>query len=387
MVRKELFDTAPARRGTGCYKWDNGDDADVLEMWVADMDFAIAPNIAEAIGRRAQHPVYGYTKIRREAYDAVVGWQAASAWAVKPEWIQFTTGVVPALSAVIKALAKPGEAVLLLTPVYNCFFSSIRNNGCEVVECPLVREGGRYVVDYEAMERAIEERGVRLYVLCNPHNPVGRVWSAEELRRMGDICKRHGVVVVSDEIHSGIVMPGHKFTPFGSLGYEYMDNSVVLSSASKSFNIAGLQLSYIITNDRTRYEQIDRAININEVCDVNPFGVEALIAAYSAEGKAWLDDLNEYVSGNFEILKQFVAERPSLGLTELEGTYLAWLDISRTGQTTKELWRKLLTEAKVRFSPGTIYGAAGEGFLRINLACPRGMVKEALRRVGTVIAR
>ncbi|WP_048798355.1 MalY/PatB family protein [Segatella buccae] len=381
------FDTVINRRGTNSYKWDIVKEEDVIPLWVADMDFKAAPAILEALKKRVEHGVFGYTLVPDSYYEAIINWFARRHnWQIDRSWIIYTTGVVPAVSCAIKALTLPGEKVLIQTPDYNCFFSSIKNNGCEVAENELVRRGDSYEVDFEDFERQCADEKTTVFLLCNPHNPAGRVWTKEELKRMNDICLAHGVRVISDEIHCELVMPGHRFTPFAAISDACRDNSVVLNSPTKAFNIAGLQIANIICADPAMRRRIDRAVNINEVCDVNPFGVAALQAAYN-ESEEWLDSLNHYIWGNYLALKEFIAkELPRLEVTRLEGTYLAWVDIKATGLTSDEAYGKLMKEGRVYVNSGTMYGRrAGEGYLRINLACPRATLLEGLKRMGGVL--
>lgn len=381
------FDTVINRRGTNSYKWDIVKEEDVIPLWVADMDFKAAPAILEALKKRVEHGVFGYTLVPDSYYEAIINWfTRRHNWQIDRSWIIYTTGVVPAVSCAIKALTLPGEKVLIQTPDYNCFFSSIKNNGCEVAENELVRRGDSYEVDFEDFERQCADEKTTVFLLCNPHNPAGRVWTKEELKRMNDICLTHGVRVISDEIHCELVMPGHRFTPFAAISDACRDNSVVLNSPTKAFNIAGLQIANIICADPAMRRRIDRAVNINEVCDVNPFGVVALQAAYN-ESEEWLDSLNHYIWGNYLALKEFIAkELPRLEVTRLEGTYLAWVDIKATGLTSDEAYGKLMKEGRVYVNSGTMYGRrAGEGYLRINLACPRATLLEGLKRMGGVL--
>lgn len=381
------FDTVINRRGTNSYKWDIVKEEDVIPLWVADMDFKAAPAILEALKKRVEHGVFGYTLVPDSYYEAIINWFARRHnWQIDRSWIIYTTGVVPAVSCSIKALTLPGEKVLIQTPDYNCFFSSIKNNGCEVAENELVRRGDSYEVDFEDFERQCADEKTTVFLLCNPHNPAGRVWTKEELERMNDICLTHGVRVISDEIHCELVMPGHRFTPFAAISDACRDNSVVLNSPTKAFNIAGLQIANIICADPAMRRRIDRAVNINEVCDVNPFGVVALQAAYN-ESEEWLDSLNHYIWGNYLALKEFIAkELPRLEVARLEGTYLAWVDIKATGLTSDEAYGKLMKEGRVYVNSGTMYGRrAGEGYLRINLACPRATLLEGMKRMGGVL--
>lgn len=387
------FNELIPRRGTNSYKWDGAADERVLPLWVADMDFRTAPEIIDALRDRVEHGIFGYTRVPDTYYEAVTGWFARRhGWTIDREWIIYTSGVVPALSATIKALTRPGDRVLVQTPVYNCFFSSIRNNGCLVEENRLIYEDGTYSIDFDDLERKAADPRVTLMLLCNPHNPAGRVWTRDELMRIGDICLRNGVRVVADEIHCELVFSPHRYVPFASLAgdfgsraAEFMANTVTCVSPSKAFNIAGLQIANIIAADPYVRRKIDRAINDNEVCDVNPFGVEALIAAYN-KGEAWLAALLEYLCGNYRFLKEYFAARMSqLTVTRLEGTYLVWVDCRRLGLTSEALCRRMLDEQLLWLNEGTMYGVAGEGFVRINIACPRSRLEEALERMSRFV--
>lgn len=375
------FDKLIERHNTGCVKWDESEEG-VIPMWVADMDFPVAPAIQEAICRRAQHPVFGYTYVQDNYYDAVISWfQRRHQWIIAREHILYTIGVVPAMSVAIKALTMPGEKVLILSPDYNCFFSSIKNNGCEVSECVLRLSDteNRFVVDWADFEQKCADEKCTVFLLCNPHNPTGRVWSREELQRMADICHRHQVRIVSDEIHCELVMPGHQFCPMGVVD----PTAVILNSPSKSFNIAGLQVASIICTDAATRRRLDRAININEVCDLNPFGPVALMAAYN-ESEQWIDELNQYLWKNYTILHDFIEEKiPQWKVMPLEGTYLVWVDCSSAcGDSVTTYCEHIKQKCKVWLNPGTMYGpTSGEGYLRINIACPQSTLLEALNRL------
>lgn len=380
---KYNFDEPVVRRGTNCVKWDETDIEDVIPMWVADMDFRVAPAIQKALEERVAHGVFGYNIVPESYYEAVISWfRRRHQWEIDRKSILYTTAVVPAVSCVIKALTMPGEKVLILSPAYNCFFSSVKNNGCEVLESALKRVDLRYEVDWEDFEAKCADERTTLFLLCNPHNPCGRVWTREELQRMYDICQKHGVIVASDEIHCELIMPGYEFVPFGTI----TDNCVVMNSPSKNFNTAGLQIANIISTNPSWRRRIDRAININEVCDVNPFGIVALQAAYN-ESEDWLDALNQYLWQNYQALCDFFArELPQLKVTRLEGTYLVWVDHTVLGISTDDFFQRLLNEGRVWVSAGTMYGPkTGEGFIRINIACPRSQLDEALRRMAAVV--
>ncbi|WP_102408335.1 MalY/PatB family protein [Parabacteroides bouchesdurhonensis] len=378
---KYNFDEIVPRRGTNSYKWDSAQAEDVLPMWVADMDFRTAPPVVEALRKRVEHGIFGYTKVPSAYYEAVINWFARRhGWKIEKDWMIYTSGVVPALSAVIKALTVPGDRVLVQTPVYNCFFSSIRNNGCEFVSSPLIRVGNTYYMDFDDLEQKVADPKVQLLLLCNPHNPVGRVWTREELIRIGEICIRHNVLVISDEIHCELTFPGHVYIPFASISDKFQHHSVTCVSPSKAFNLAGLQIANIIVSDKERRKKIDKAINVNEVCDVNPFGVEALMAAYN-EGEKWLDDLKAYLFENYCCMKDFCkAYLPQFPIMKPEGTYLVWMDCSALGKTSSELEHLLKEKAQLWLNAGTIYGEEGEGFMRWNIACPRSVLIMGLKR-------
>ena len=387
------FDELIDRRGTGCVKWDEspreGMDhvSDLIPLWVADMDFKAAPAILEAVIRRAEHGVFGYTVVEEEYYEAVINWfQRRHNWRIHREEILYTTGVVPAMSVAVKALTMPGEKVLILSPDYNCFFSSVRNNGCEVLETALKPVGDSFEVDWEDFEAKCADEKTTVFLLCNPHNPTGRVWTKAELSQMNDICLKYQVKVVSDEIHCELIMPGYQFQPFAAVSDLCRQNSVILNSPSKSFNIAGLQTANIICAQPEWRRRLDRAININEVCDLNPFGPVGLIAAYN-ESEDWIDELNQYLWGNYTFLRDFIGKNiPQWKVCRLEGTYLPWVDISATGISEQQLCDRLLSEAHVWVNPGTMYGPeSGRGYIRLNIATQRSRLEEALNRIAGVL--
>ena len=374
------FDKTIDRRATNSYKWDSAPEG-VLPMWVADMDFRTAPAIIDALQKRVAHGIFGYTRVPDAYYDAVTSWfSRRHGWDIDREWIIYPSGVVPAVSAVIKALTVPGDKVIVQTPVYNCFFSSIRNNGCEIVSNPLRRTADTYEMDFDALERCAADPRTKVMLLCNPHNPAGRVWTPDELTRLGNICLRNGVTVVADEIHCELVYQGFKYTPFASLSDAFLHRSVTCVSPSKAFNIAGLQIANIVAFDNDLRSRIDKAININEVCDVNPFGVAATIAAYN-EGEEWLNQLVDYLHGNYEAMAEFCRrELPEFPITRLEGTYLVWMDCSSLGMSSDALEHALLDDARLWLNAGTMYGAEGEGYMRWNIACPRSVMLDGLNR-------
>ena len=378
---KYNFDEIVPRRNTLSYKWDSAADGEVLPMWVADMDFRTAPAIVEALQKRVSHGIFGYTRVPDAYYDAVFNWFGRRhGWKIRRERMIYTSGVVPALSAIIKALTVPGDKVVVQTPVYNCFFSSIRNNGCTLVSNPLVRVEDTWKMDFEDLEQKVSDPKAKLFLLCNPHNPAGRVWTQEELTRMGEICFRHDVMIISDEIHCELVFPEYRYIPFASISEEFAARSVTCISPSKAFNMAGLQIANIVAPDEEVRRKIDKAININEVCDVNPFGVLATIAAYN-EGEEWLVQLLDYLKGNYLWMRDFCRKYlPQFPVSRLEGTYLVWMDCSPLHQSSEELERNLMKESRLWLNAGAMYGAEGEGFMRWNIACPRSVLEEGLNR-------
>lgn len=382
-MRKEFDFNAPVvRRGSGCMKWDEAPDSDVIPLWVADMDFRTAPNIIRALSKRVEHGVFGYTFVDDEYYQRLTDWfSSRHGWTFDGGQVIYTSGVVPALSAIIKALTRPGDEVIVQTPVYNCFFSSIRNNGCKIIENPLICEDAgegefTFRIDYDDLQEKVRRLDARILLLCNPHNPAGRVWTAEELRRIAEICREENVTVVSDEIHCELCMPGYSYTPFATIE----PSAIVCTSPSKAFNTAGLQIANIVCPDEGTRLKIDRAINDNEVCDVNPFGIVALKASYSQEGKEWLSQLIEYLHGNYMMMKTMLQEAvPDFKVSKLEGTYLPMIDVRAYGMPVENLERDLLDQAKVWVNSSAMYGC--EGFLRINIATQRQNLRAGISRL------
>lgn len=385
-MAKYDFDQLIPRRGTNSVKWDEEPAADILPMWVADMDFRTAPCVVEALRRRVEHGVYGYATVPESYYGAVTSWFARRhGWAPGADWILPVTGVIPALSAILRALTRPGDRVLVLTPVYNHFFIAIDNSGCSAAECELTYGNNRYTVDFDALERRAADPAVKLMLLCNPHNPAGRVWTPEELRRIGDICLRRDILVVADEIHCELVMPGFRYTPFASLSEEFARRSVTCASPSKAFNLAGVQVANIFAADAGLRERIARSLEINETGMISPFAIETLTAAYT-DGAEWLDALNGYLWENYLFLRDYFARHlPQFPVLPLEGTYLVWADCRAAGLSSDALTRRLLDEGRLHVNSGSMYGAAGEGFIRLNIACPRKLLAEGLDRLKRVL--
>lgn len=379
------FSRPTDRRGTDSYKWDSAPETDIIPLWVADMDFETFPCITEALQRRVAHGIFGYTRVPEAYYEAVCNWFGKHhGWHINRKDIIYTSGVVPAVSAVIKALTLPGDQVIVQGPVYNCFFSSIRNNGCETVSNSLIynKEELRYEIDFDDLERKLAHERARLMLICNPHNPGGRVWTRDELTRVAELCRKYGVRVVSDEIHCELTLYDNEYVPFGSLPDELTRDSITCCSPSKAFNTAGLQIANIVCRDAEVRNRIDRAININEVCDVNPFGVIALQAAYSDEGYEWLTQLRAYISSNYDLLRErFARELPKCKVMRMEGTYLAWIDCSELHISSDEIEEMLMHENKVWVNAGSMYGTEGAAFIRINMACTSELLNEGITRI------
>lgn len=379
------FSRPTDRRGTDSYKWDSAPETDIIPLWVADMDFETFPGITEALQRRVAHGIFGYTRVPEAYYEAVCLWFGKHhGWHINREDIIYTSGVVPAVSAVIKALTLPGDQVIVQGPVYNCFFSSIRNNGCETVSNSLIynKEELRYEIDFDDLERKLAHERARLMLICNPHNPGGRVWTRDELTHVAELCHKYGVRVVSDEIHCELTLYDNEYVPFGSLPDKLSHGSITCCSPSKAFNTAGLQIANIICRDAEVRNRIDRAININEVCDVNPFGVIALQAAYSDEGYEWLTQLRAYISSNYDLLRErFARELPKCKVMRMEGTYLAWIDCSELHISSDEIEEMLMHENKVWVNAGSMYGTEGAAFIRINMACTSELLNEGITRI------
>ena len=380
------FDECPSRQGTESVKWDLYPGT--LPMWVADMDFRIAPEIQQALQKRLDHGVFGYELLPDSYFEVMGRWfSSRHGWeGIGRENIVPTTGVIAAYSAAIKAMTVPGDKVMVMTPCYNAFFPAIRNNKCLQQDCPLQYDGKHFIVDWDLFEKLAAD--CRVLLLCNPHNPVGRVWTREELLLMAEICRRNNVFVISDEIHCELTYPGHDYTPWATLPEEYVKNSVSCISPTKAFNIAGIQIANIFAADPEILKKMDRAINDNECCDVNVFGATALQAAYS-QGGPWLDELRNYLYHNARTVCCFLEdEMPQITCPPLEGTYLMWLDCRaalRPGEPLEGFSERFANHLREKhglvLSTGTIYGASGEGFERLNIACPRTRLLEGLDRL------
>ena len=381
------------RSGSDCYKWDSEEAQGTLPLWVADMDFKAAKPIRDAMQRRLEHGVFGYSIVPQANYDAVASWfSRRHGWkGINRNNLLYTTAVVPAISAIFKALQDRKITknksqttnnkctplrVLTFTPAYNCFFACIENMGCTLVPSPLVVRDNKYEINWEDLAAKAKEADV--FLLCNPHNPTGRVWSRDELERLADIMRRENLFVLSDEIHCEFAFPGHAYTPFATLAHDDA-NYCVCMSASKAFNIAGLLCATIFVPNPELHEQINHALEVHEVNGLNPFGLVAQVAAYN-ESEAWLDELNEYTYSNFCFLRDYLKQYlPMLILHETEGTYLAWVNISALGISSQCFCERLAKEAHVLLNPSEMYG--GEKYVRINLATSHEVLAEALQKM------
>ena len=378
------FDALVERRGTNCVKWDSLEkrygEKDLLPFWVADMDFPVADPIQKAIRDRIQHNVYGYTEVAPSVYEAIEAWtQGRYGWSIEPEWVSFTTGVVNALNLLVTSYTNPGDKIIVQPPVYAPFFNSILNNGRQVVYNPLVATSEGYKMDLDDLERKIDGR-TGMLILCNPHNPVGRVWTKSELEELAEICLRHGVLVVSDEIHADFVYSGHKHIPMASLSPEVAENTITCMAPSKTFNLAGLATSFVvISNQRRRQTFLNTLQNVG--VSTTFMGIIALEAAYR-HGAAWLDELLGYLEGNRDFLVDFLEERlPMIKMTRPEGTYLTWLDCRGLGMECQNLQDFFIHKAKVVVNDGQWFGPNGGGFVRFNIGCPRPLLLRGLTRI------
>jgi len=375
------FDEIVSRKNTNAFKWDALPPGDVLPMWVADMDFKTAPAITNALSNRVAHGIFGYTQTPPQFYSAITNWwQKRHGFTIQQDWIVPVIGVIPGLSAIVRALTQKGDKVLIQPPVYNHFYITLANCGCEIVENNLIYNGA-YSLDFTDLEAKASSPDVKLLILSNPHNPAGRVWTKDELQQVADICLRHNVIVVSDEIHSDLVFDINAHIPFASLGEEHSQNSITLASPTKTFNLAGIQVGYLFTQNSIFKKAVNTILVMQEMEMLSPFAIEALIAAYT-QGEEWLEALKTYLHDNYLYLKEFVTQNiPGVTVVPLQGTYLVWLDCSVLQKTSVSLAEELLQNNNVKVNAGTMYGAAGEGFVRINIACPRTQLKEGLNRL------
>lgn len=386
---KYNFDTIVDRSNNFAAKWSEMDKKygtnDLLPMWIADMDFKAAPCIVEAIRNRLDQEIYGYTT-RPDSYnESIVNWVSKRfGWNIKKEWLIFSPGVMPSISLIIQELTDKNDKIMIQEPVYSPFNSIVKANDRELVISPLIKEeNGNYVMNYAEIEANIKD--VKLFILCNPHNPVGRVWTKEELIKLGDICIRNNVKVISDEIHCDIILKGHKHTPFGSISEEFAQNSITCIAPTKTFNIAGLQMSQVILPNEDDYNKLDTAFTRIDIKRNNAFSLVATEAAYN-HGEDWLDEFLEYLEGNIDYAVKYIQDNiPTLKVNKPEATYLLWVDFSKLGKSDDEIAKALVEKGKIALNNGPSFGIGGSQFQRINLACPRSMVEEGLSRIKTAV--
>lgn len=398
------FDKKISRKGTASAKWTKlqrgmgaggwcmseesyFDDNPILPMWVADMDFPCPEPVVNALVKRANHGIFGYT-VRTDSYDAAVkNWmQRRHGWDIDPSWICTTPGVVPAIHFLVRTFTETGHKVLIQKPVYYPFFSAIENNGCQIVSNPLLLKKGRYEMNFEDLEEKASDPDVTLAILCSPHNPVGRVWSRQELVRFGQICAKNNVLVISDEIHGDLIFRNERFIPFATINEAFSQDAVICTAPSKTFNLAGLNTSnIIIPNGKIRSRFIQTLKSCGLVSALNPFGTLACETAYN-EGEAWLDQLLAYLEGNLDFLEDFIENQiPQIKVIRPQGTYLVWLDCRKLGFDKHGLKKLMLEDAGIFMDEGYIFGSEGEGFERINIACPRSILVEALVRIKNAV--
>lgn len=374
------FDRPVDRRDTGSLKWDV--TAGELPMWVADMDFQTAPAVREAIRARAEHGVFGYSIVPEEWYQAYISWwRNRHDFTMEQDWLIFCTGVVPAISSMVRKLTTPAEKVLLMTPVYNIFFNSILNNGRQALESRLVYDGTEYRIDFEDLERKLADPQTTLMLLCNPHNPIGKIWDRETLARIGALCRKHHVVVVSDEIHCDLTAPGRNYVPFASVSEDCRENSVTCIAPTKAFNIAGLQTAAVCVPNPVLRHKVWRGLNTDEVAEPNAFAVDAAIAAFTKGGE-WLDALRVYLEDNKTLVKDFVKrELPGLHVVPSEATYLLWVNLGSGETSAEDVAEFIRRKTGLYLSAGNPFGGDGGSFLRLNAACPRTVLEDGLSRL------
>ncbi len=386
------FDEPIDRHGTDCLKFDRAESrhrsADLLSLWVADMDFRAPQPAIDALAERSRHGIFGYTEPGDAYYAAVGNWmETRHNWHVEPEWFVHTPGIVGALALCVQAFTRPGDAVLVQQPVYYPFSEVIANNGRTVANAALVYGNGRYEIDFDAFERTLTEYGAKLFLLCNPHNPGGRVWTAEELRRLGEICNAHDVLVVSDEIHMDFAQPGFAHTAYASLGSKFADRCIVCTSAGKTFNLAGLQTSNIIVPNPQLRRTLRAQVSKSGYSQPNTMGVVATQACYE-QGGEWLDQLKAYLAGNIELVESHLGTAaPELKVMRPESTYLVWVDARELGLYGKDLVRFIEDEAGLWLDCGDMFGKDGDGFIRINVATQRAYLQKALDQLIAAVER
>lgn len=389
---KYNFDELIERKGTGTMKWDNlekqfGHD-DLLPLWVADMDFRSPQPVIDAIINRANHGIYGYTRMKDSYFQSIIDWyKRRYNWDLNREWFVFAPGVVPAIIFAIRAFSRPGDKVIVQSPVYYPFYESVELNGRHILNNSLKLVNGHYEMDFEDLERKAKDPRAKMMILCNPHNPVGKVWNSEELTRLGEICNENGIIVIADEIHSDLRYPGITFTNYASISEEFAQNSITCTAASKTFNLAGLQISNIIIPNRVLRKRYENIMDSSKAVRPNSFAADAVEAAYN-QGEEWLEELMHYIKENLSFLKNYIKDNiPQVTVIEPEGTYLVWMDFRRIEPDPHKLEELLLGDAKVALDEGYIFREGGEGFERINIACPRSVLELALKQIADAVSR
>jgi len=388
---KYNFDQIIDRKGTNASKWEPQvlnqlfGEEDLLPFWVADMDFKVAQPIVDAIVKAAEHGIYGYSVRPEEYYKAIIDWtEKRFGWKIDKEWIDYTPGIVPAVNYAIQAFCMPGDNVVIQQPVYYPFSNAIKNNGCHVVSNDLVFDGEKYNMDFGDLESKLKDPKVTMMILCSPHNPVSRVWDLEDLKKVAHLCLENNVFLISDEIHNDLVYSGYKHTIFGLVGEEFLDNLMVCTAPSKTFNLAGMQSSNVIIPNPVHRQRFRRILEKNSIGGQNPLSIVSLIAAYT-EGEEWLEQLLEYLEGNIKFIEEYLKENlPKAKMIKPQATYLAWIDFSGYESDSRKLEELMTKKAKVAMDAGTWFGEQGAGYMRLNFACPRELLKKGLDRIASV---
>lgn len=378
------FERIVNRRGTASLKWDVEEQE--LPMWVADMDFQTAPEIMAAIRERADHGIFGYTVVPDAWYKAIQDWwKKRHGFLIEKEWLLFSTGVVPAISSIVRKMTTAGENIVIQTPVYNVFFNSIRNNGRNVLESRLRWDNGQYRIDFEDLEEKFKNPQTTMMILCNPHNPIGKIWDRETLERVGELAYKHHVLVLSDEIHCDLTDPGHEYIPFASVSEMCRKNSITCIAPTKTFNLAGLQTAAVVVPDENLRHKVNRGLNTDEVAEPNVFAITAAVAAFT-KGEAWLEELRSYLKANKDYVREYLAlEIPEITAVPSDATYLLWLDCRKLIGDSTMLCRFIRSDSGLYLSDGKDYGN-GQSHLRMNVACPREQLREGLARLKKSVA-
>ncbi|KPU43607.1 cystathionine beta-lyase PatB [Oxobacter pfennigii] len=383
------FDKVIQRQGTSSLKWDYAGERfgnkDLLPLWVADMDFESPEPVVDAVKKRASHGIYGYTGRSMSCHESIINWmKKRHGWGIKMDWLTYTPGVVPALSIAILAFTNPGDKIIVQTPVYYPFFSVIKNNGRQILDNELKLVDGKYTMDFDDLEEKIDS-SVKMLILCSPHNPVGRVWSKEELKRLAKICVEKDIIIISDEIHSDIIFKGSRHIPIAALSEEIADRTITCIAPSKTFNIAGLSASVAIISNKGLKKNFDNIVEGLGIASGNVFGITAMEAAYT-HGEEWLSELLNYLEDNMNYVKEYIDENiPEIKVDKVEGTYLLWLNCKGLNLSQDELKKFMYGTAGVALNDGTTFGKSGEGYMRMNIGCPRVYLVEGLKRIETAV--